>query len=237
MHVSLRCLSKDARPHYLDAPVICPRAKWNPALDAALKTTTIAARISSYPSYIKDHSERPPWRLVCLSLGNTFKTKQLRERYYEVVSDKIDKSEFTREEHEFILSEIPKQMSPKGCNWTKISFSLFSMQANPEALYRPSGFIKNRYIHLIKDSSDDAVIPKTRKRTPELVEPGPACPPPPIKKTSVTAPSEQPLQEDARPTLDSLSPSFPALTPLLDSQAPLFPLGDLDNVTPSFLAP
>jgi hypothetical protein len=152
-----------------------PRVSWPSSLSGKLIEEVNTQGICFYPPYIKKTSDTAKWNLLPLHTEGGFTVKLLKERFYEINSEKIDQSKFTLDEDAFILEETPKHMKNGRCEWTKISSLLFERLGDPEGLYRSSSQIKNRYPKLTKHRHKKKISappPKKRARTkPPLDDP------------------------------------------------------------------
>jgi AraC-like DNA-binding protein len=127
------------------------RFHWSDYLDKKLIEEIKTQGISSYPFYLRKINGLSKWRLLSLHTEFGFSPKQLKDRFYESISDKLDKSNFSEEEDACILEEVSKYKESSSIKWGEISVELFKRFSGPGGLYRSSLQIKNQY-HLLKTS-------------------------------------------------------------------------------------
>ncbi len=98
-------------------------------------------KISFYPSYVKEDYKfnKFPNLLKEIKASKLGKIHSLKERYFESLSPKLDKSPFRKDELAVLKIAYQKGMR----SWSKLSAHLFKATLTKDALYRSAGFIKN----------------------------------------------------------------------------------------------
>ncbi len=140
------------------------RSQWSNSLDDKLLEEIDNRKISNYPLYIKKTNEKAKWALHLLHTESNISIKQLKDRFYEVISKKLNRSEFNADEDALILAEAPKHFISGRYHWGEIALLLFERLGDPEALYRSLTQIKNRYAKLTKRHSPATLSTSTEKK-------------------------------------------------------------------------
>jgi hypothetical protein len=106
-------------------------------------------QINPYPAYIHQCSIIPPFGEI--KLGPQFTTKQIKDKFYEVLSPKANTEPLTSDEKKAIREY--KILYPSA-NWIDFSKHLFELENKPDGSYRPAGFLKNNTRTIFKEESE-----------------------------------------------------------------------------------
>lgn len=137
--------SKSLKKRKVYSPLL-EKPAWSEEMTARLKEEAKTYGISAYPSYIEGRAKkvRTAWSKLPLYKEGLFLCKQLREKYWESVSSKIDHSPYTPLEIEIITRYLTHTDS-NNYKWGALSRILFKERDDKYALYRPENKLKNYY--------------------------------------------------------------------------------------------
>ncbi len=117
------------------------KANWTKELDTRLCREVKKAGIPPYPCYIQD-SEQIFWTALPISKDCGFNGKQLRERYFNILSPRIDRSPLRDKEIEIINDFVSSTPFNSSISWTKLSSLLYKKKLS-RSKYRPADDLKN----------------------------------------------------------------------------------------------
>ena len=149
--------------------------------------------ISEYPTYLQIFKTRSNtlWKHLPLVKEGVFTTKQLRDKYIERVSPKIDHTEISAREIKRI-EEIFNASKKDRRNWTEVSKILFYEKKQPDAKYRPPGQLKNYWL-----STDRKIMRRMSKIS---------CPPLMVEQAPLSSPKPSPPENLGR--IESILPQL-----------------------------